>query len=215
MQWSKRKLQILIAVLAAVLISVSGVANVMAKYATKTEINGQVTITADLGQIGIWETTVTYNTTTGSFTKGVFEGQVDKTYSYPIIPGYDIPKDTIVRVDKDSNDDGTDDAIVPAYVYLIIVETNITSQEKGIQYTLESHWKPVDGYSGVYVYSDANGPVQVSSSVDIRVLVGNHIFVSQYVNQNVTSQVSLKFTATMRQVITGQTAAQIYESDAY
>ena len=207
MQWSKRKLQILIAVLAVVLVSVSGVATVMAKYATKTEINGQVTITADLGQIGIWETTVTYTAADG-FVKGTFEGQGNKTYSYPIIPGYDIPKDTIVRVEKDAGS-------VPSYVYLV-VETDITSNEKGIRYTLESHWKPVDGHPGVYVYSDSNGDaIAVSSSIDIGVLVGDHIFVSQYVNQNVTSQVSLKFTAMMRQVLTGQTAAQIYESEDY
>ena len=209
MQWSKRKLQILIAVLAVVLVSVSGVANVMAKYATKTEINGQVTITADLGQIGIWETTVTYTAENG-FVKGTVELQSNRAYSYPIIPGQDIPKETIVRVEKKTGS-------LPAYVYLI-VETNITSQEKGIQYTLESHWQPVDGHPGVYVYSDANGPVQVSSSRDIDVLFDKYIFVSQDVYQTISGDIDefeLTFTATMRQVLTGKTAAEIYGSKDY
>lgn len=193
MHLSRRKLQILIAVLAVIVIALSGVADVMAKYTSKQSITGQVTLTADIGQVGVWETTVTYDAAEG-YVKGAMEGQGGKSYSYPIIPGLDIPKDTIVKVVKDAGS-------VPAYVYLI-VDTNITSSENGIQYTLEGCWLPLgDEYPGVYVYCDPDTkePVAVSSSIDIDVLVNDYIYVSQNVNKNVISQVYLNLYARLGQ----------------
>lgn len=234
MQWSKRKLQILIAVLAVILITLSGTAGVMAKYATTTTIPGQVTLTADIGQVGVWETPVEYSLTGGYVFIPSADSQDGKVYatshSYTIIPGLDIPKDTIVRVDKDLDNDTnrTDDALVPAYVYLIVETTNltidgniITSGDNGILCTLETHWKALgDPYPGVYVYCnpDTKEPVAVSSSIDIGVLVNDYIYVSQYVYQNISDEIDefqLEFTATMRQYVNGKTAEEIYSSDQY
>lgn len=216
MRWNERKLQILLALLVAALITLSGVSGVMAKYSTQEGINGQITYTAAIGQIGIWERPVSY-TATGGFTIGENREFAQKGKSYPIIPGLDIPKDTIVKVDRDNNDDGIDDALTPAYVYLI-VDTNIVSDPYGVSYTLDSCWRPIDStkHPGVYVYSDNSGnAVALNSSVEIPVLVGEKLFVSQHVTGRVTDTVYMNFSVKMRQIVGEQTPAQIYESAGY
>lgn len=213
MQWSKRKLRILIAVLTVVLLMLSGTAGVMAKYATQETIGGQLTISANIGQIGVWDIPVEYNAATG-YTKSETGYEHISSMSYSVIPGLDIPKDTIVRVDKnlDNDVDSADEANVPVYVYLII-KKDFTPSDNGINYTLESCWKELDSlkYPGVYVYSDANGPIALSSSADIPILVNDYIYVSQYVS----GTFELKFEATMRQIYGNKSAAEIYSSDGF
>lgn len=173
-----------------------------AKYVTQKQTPGTVTITADIGTIEIWETPVTYSTTAG-YTPGADRQKSDSSYSYIMIPGLDIPKDPVVKITKESN--------LAAYVY-ITVNTDITSSDTGVKYTLESCWKPVEEHAGVYVYCNGEGnPIEVTTSVDISILVDNTIYVSQYLKHNVSGSCYLKFSATMRQAVEGKSAKEIYE----
>lgn len=216
MHWSRRKLQILIAILAAVLISLSGVAEVMAKYTNKTEINGQLTLTANIGQIGVWEIPVEYGLTTGYQKAG--ENYVHKDgETYSIIPGLDIPKDTVVMIkEKDP---------APVYVYLK-VHRNFTSNSNGISYSINTNdWvylktETVDGLDvDVYYYKTIVDDQTFSNGEGtIKILSDDYIHISQNVYQNISGEIDefqLKFTATMRQVISGKTAAEIYGSTGY
>ncbi len=193
MQWSKRKLRILIAVLTVVLLMLSGTAGVMAKYATQETVGGQLTITADLGEIKVQEHKAEPQDD-GSYKLNM--SSLVSSNPYNLIPGLDVPKDPHVVIDKDNN--------MPVYVF-IKVETDITAGS-GITYQLADCWKPVEGTTNIYVYSEGNVAKPVTGDETIYILKtpdgSNHeIMVSQ--DLSISNNVSLNFYAAMSQVTAG------------
>lgn len=174
-----------------------------AKYVAQLKVGGSLSITANLGSITVKESVASPNTD-GSYTLG--SATTNSGNTYEIIPGLDIPKNPYVTVYVAS--------AIPVYVY-IVVDQDFTNSPDGISYELEDCWKPVTGYTNVYVYSNSDGPIQVSSDATIDILKNDMVYVSQHLKANVKTSVYLKFTATMRQAVDGQTAEQIYANTNY
>ena len=173
-----------------------------AKYVSQEQTAGQVTITADIGTIVLQESKANRQPS-GAYTLDT-ANQVAEN-SYELIPGLDIPKDPHVVITKP-------DAL-PVYVY-VEVDTNIPASS-AVVYQLADCWKLVSGTPNVYVYSDNNGPIAVTSSIErLDILTKpegslHEIRVGQELN--LSGEVNLTFHAYMYQAIAGKTAAEVYQ----
>jgi len=179
------------------------------KYIFNKNFNGTVTIQANLGSITVLEHTAT-RMIDGSYK--LLDSTTNKN-SYIIIPGLDIPKDPYVVVNKTSS--------IPVYVFIEVTDTIQPADKSVITYQVDTkNWKELNGVAGknggkVYVYATGDMAQQVISSIGtIQILDQNKVFVHQDLKQ-VTSNVSINFYACMRQVVTGQTPAEIYISTNY
>lgn len=167
-----------------VLLSLSGV--VYAKYVAEKELNGNVTIKAELGEIALYEHKAIKNDS------GQYELNPDKTVSGntydTVIPGLDIPKDPYIVI--------TDKTEIPAYVFLLVHET---AWPNTMEYELEKHWKPLLGYNNVYVYSDNGDPIKVTGDIEtIKIIENDVITVSQ--SYTGPDETKLTFSACMGQI---------------
>lgn len=192
---SKRSLQILVVVLSIILIFLSATAGVMAKYVTEKTFTGSVTIKADLGNIAVQEHKAVRQND-GSYVLGT---EVVTENAYTLIPGLDVPKDPFVTVTNKSS--------IPVYVFLKIETDTLPNT---VTYQLESCWKTVDGYAGVYVYSDDNGPIAVKADCTISVLQNDTVYVSQDLKGSISGSVTLSFSASMGQTAAGADASAVY-----
>lgn len=182
-----------------VLLSLSGV--VYAKYVAEKELNGNVTIKAELGKIALYEHEANKKAS------GQYELNTDKTVSDntydTVIPGLDIPKDPYVEI--------TNKTQIPAYVFLIV---NETAWPNTMEYELEEHWKPLSGYDDVYVYSNNDGPIKVTGNIaTIKIIENDTITVSQ--EYTGPDEANLTFSACMGQVGTKGDNTDMTANDVY
>jgi hypothetical protein len=106
-----------------------------------------------------------------------------------------------VKIDNNSD--------IPAYLF-IVVDTNIPD-DSGVTYSLEACWKPLEGYSNVYVYSKNNEALNVAGkTTNIQILQDDLIYVSQYLK--LSGSVYLNFRACMGQIFKDATPEMVYES---
>lgn len=179
---------------AVLLISMAGGA-AYAKYVTGQQFSGSVTVTANIGTVEIWQTPVAYGETVG-FTENGDPKRVEEAASYLLIPGVDIPNDAYVKI--------TDNTGIEAYVYLKVEATLEQEYEGFVYYALAAGWQLLDGYSNVYYTT-------VSSDAELPILSNGCIYVSQYLKDHISGEVSLRFSATLRQTVDGKTPEEIYE----
>lgn len=191
----------LLIVLMLLLLTLAG--NAVGKYVTTAEITGNVTFTARLAKnMELRESTITRNpdgshsTTAETITEG--------TQPYVLLPGVDVPKDTHIVI--------TGKTEIDAYLYLVV--ENAPAADSGLIYELEDWWQPLEGYSGVYVYSDGNkDAIPIDNGTrgldNIGILKNDTIEVSQYVKHN--TDLNLNFTAVMKEISDSTlTAEQVY-----
>lgn len=194
----RRRLFLTILVLCVLLTGLCTVA--YAKYIYNEQKGGTVTITAQLGTITLQESKAV-KAADGSY---ALTDEKVSANAYFLMPGVDVPKDPRVEITKPNN--------IPVYVY-IKMDTNIPA-DSGVVYQLESCWKPVAGFPGVYVYAEAGQAKAVTDDMQINVLAipagsQHEIRVSQ--NLKLTEQVKLDFTAYMYQTAAGNTAEEVYQ----
>ena len=193
-------------IVAALLLSMLGGA-AYAKYVMDYNAgNGTVNITANLGKVEIWEGSLTFAAPNG-YTLGERKASND-SYSYILIPGYDIPKDSSVHI--------TEKSAIGAYIFLE-VHTNIQNDPNGVSYAIMDHWIRIPELTGVhggdvYYYNAGiiNGPLQDS---DLYILVDNKITVSQKLKgANISTSVFMNFYASMGQADAGNSAEEVYRA---
>ena len=170
------------------------VGNAYAKYVTQKEVQGNINITARLGNIALCEHKVTWNKE--AYVKD--NNELVSNNDYALIPGMTIPKDTYVKI--------TEKTPISVYVYLEVVGGSAVS------YAIDtSNWQvlaEVIGANGgtVYVYkekvagqTDAIEKINIFQNQQIRVnsdaTPGNEQFVIH---------------ATMYQTAAGNDAAAVY-----
>ena len=186
----KIKLILIVLILITLTLSVA-VSNAYAKYVAKENINGSLTVTAELGNISVEEADV----------------------STLIIPGVDINVDHSVKISNKSP--------ISAYVYLVvetnILEAHNISFEPSSSWKKISGVESGNRATTVYVYADSHGaPVAVDNEVtgdnDFLIPINGVLEVSQYVNNSVPESVDIKFTALMYQTAAGSDASEVYEN---
>ena len=174
------------------------VGNAYAKYVTQKEVQGNINITARLGNIALWEHEVTWN-------KQAYVMDNNKLVSYNesdnkcvLIPGMTIPKDTYVNI--------TGKTPISVYVYLEVVGGSAVS------YAIDtSNWQvlaEVIGANGgtVYVYKDI-----VAGQTDAIEKI--NIFQNQQIRVNsdaTPGNEQFVIHATMYQTAAGNDAAAVY-----
>lgn len=175
---------------------------VYAKYIYNEGSQVNISINASLGTVAVLEHEArknpdgTYTLETGKAPLGAGQGN-----SYILIPGLDVAKDPFVKIDNNSD--------IPAYLF-IVVDTNIPD-DSGVTYSLEACWKPLEGYSNVYVYSENNEALNVAGKMtNIQILQDDLIYVSQYLKPS--GSVYLNFRACMGQIFKDATPEMVYES---
>ncbi len=187
---------------------------VYSKYVKQDKLDGQISITAELGTIQLLEHQAK-KTDKGNyeFTEVLYDGTVGKegnTYDH-VLPGLDIPKDPYIKVEGKTP--------IPAYIFVeVVADTNFDEYNGHVQnklaYSLTSSWKKLDiaGENGgtVYVYVDGEGnPIKVTGNIsELHILVDDKIIVSQKVN--IEGEASLQFYATMAQAVNEKTPEEIY-----
>ena len=183
---------ICIAVLSLILTAFCGY--VYSKYIKNETMKGSLTITAELGDITVWEHKAEQNKD-GSYQ--LDDGQKVQQNFYYLIPGLDIPKDPCVEI--------TDHSSVPVYVF-IKVDTNLTDAHQ-VSYQLQDCWQLVAGTANIYVYCVDGTPCPVTGDMEIQILKDDMVEVKQ--GLQVTGQVYLNFTAAMSQQDAGLDAAKV------
>ena len=182
------------------LILLTALTGAYAKYVTERSLTGTLTVHANIGTVIVQEHKVTEPQSDGSYT---LSGETTDSNTYSVVlPGLDLPKDPHVVISGVTAD-------IPVYVF-IKVENNTLPNT--MTYELRDDWKSVDGHAGVYVYSDTNGPVQVTGDRTVYILTNNEIVVSQELLHSTVGDWELSFSACMKQYVTGQSAKQIYEN---
>lgn len=182
------------------LILLTALTGAYAKYVTERSLTGTLTVTADIGTVTVQEHKAVPQSD-GSYTLSGETTTDGNTYSV-VLPGLNLPKDPHVVISGVTAD-------IPVYVF-IKVETDTLPDT--MTYELHDDWKPVDDYTDVYVYSDTNGPVQVTENQTIYILTNNEIVVSQKLLHSNVGDWELSFSACMKQYVSGQSAKQIYEN---
>ena len=181
-----RKIKFILSVLIVMTLVLSvAVSNAYAKYVSSKNINGSLTVTAELGKIDIEEATV----------------------STAIIPGVDININHSVKISEKSS--------IPVYVYLVvetnILEAHNLSFEPSSSWKKINSTEASNKSIIVYVYVDSNG-TPISVDRDVTIPINGILEVSQYVNNSVPSSVNMKFTALMYQTAAGNDASEVYEN---
>ena len=188
---------------------------VYSKYVKQDKLDGQISITAELGTIQLLEHQAK-KTDKGNyeFTEVLYDGTVGKkgnTYDH-VLPGLDIPKDPYIKVEGKTP--------IPAYIFVeVVADANFDEYNGHVQnklaYSLTSSWKKLDiaGENGgtVYVYVDGEGnPIKVTGNIfELHILVDDKIIVSQKVS--IAPPAKLKFYATMAQAYSNDAVA-VYNS---
>lgn len=190
-QRQRRRLIITIAALSLILTTLCGV--VQAKYIANRQVEGSVTISAQLGTIALQEHKAVRQAD-GSYK--LTQNPVT-TNTYILMPGVDVPKDPYVVI--------SDKTPIEAYVY-IKVESTLPNT---VAYSLEGHWKPVTGCTGVYVYAPGGTPKAVTENGTIQILTNDTLTVSQ--KYSGSDWVELNFTAYLYQTAAGDTPEAVYK----
>lgn len=191
-----------VGILAVLLLSVL-IGSAIGKYTTTVPVSGTVTFKASLAtSITLQEHKATRNAD-GSYTLSTTETVTSQ--SYTLLPGLDIPKDPYITITGKT----------PIEAYLFLVVKNRPSENTGIICNLADCWKPVTGYTDVYVYSDANGAVKITDQTagieKIKIIQGDKIYVNQ--GLNLSGSLSLSFSACMAEAVSGTTAAEVYQTN--
>lgn len=207
----KKGLLIGLAVQIAILAVVGGF--VYSKYVKQDQLNGTLSITAELGTIQLLEHEAV-KTLKGNyeFTEVLYDGTAGKegnTYDH-VLPGLDIPKDPHIVV--------TGKTPIPAYIFVeVLADENFEQSNEHVQnklaYQLTSDWKKlaVAGKHGgiVYVYAGGDNAIAVTGNIDkLPILVGDKITVSQKVD--IENKASIQFYAAMAETVEGKTPEEIY-----
>ena len=206
-----RKKIALISVIAVAVIILAVVAGfVYSKYIKEDELDGTITISADLGQIQMLESPAEKQPD-GSYVLDKTKDPVTSN-TYPIVlPGFDIPKDPYVYITEKSS--------IPVYVYIEVLSTLGTSN---ISFNLTENWISL-GQKGpkggdVYVYGVERNGVKVPVALDnaaipddlkIPVLAGNKVIVRDQLDKN-AKNLKLEFYAYMAETASGDTPAEVY-----
>ena len=170
------------------------VGNAYAKYVTQKEVQGNINITAGLGNIALCEHKVTWNNQAYVMDESTLVSFND----YALIPGMTIPKDTYVNI--------TGKTPISVYVYLEVVGGSAVS------YAIDdTNWKTLDGVIGmnggtVYVYKDI-----VTGQTDAIEKI--NIFQNQQIRVNsdaTPGNEQFVIHATMYQTAAGNDAAAVY-----
>lgn len=181
MQWSKRKLRILIAVLTVVLLMLSGTAGVMAKYATQETVGGQLTIMADLGEI-------TLNAT---------------AQEYTLLPGVDESHNATVSLSNMS--------AIPAYVFLVFEMSENYSDTRVDLELDENWLKVSKSEAkAVYVYAPGGTAKKVTASDSISKIDFTYTMIASQFLLSSNNSVKLTITACMGQATAGDTVETVY-----
>lgn len=212
----KRGLLIGLAVQLVILAVVGGF--VYSKYVKQDKLDGQISITAELGTIQLLEHEAE-KADNGQYTLNTSVTPVTtNTYDH-VLPGLDIPKDPYIKVEGKTP--------IPAYIFVEVVEDNndnFALYEKGasdvekhkiekLAYRLTDSWHSLGkiGKNGgtVYVYASGDTAISVKGNIDkLSILEGDKIIVSQKVS--IDPPAKLEFYATMAQAVNGKTPAEIY-----
>ncbi len=196
-----------ILVVLTLLVSVSLMGFLGAKYVKEIPFSGNVTITANLAnKFTLLESSVNM-LDSGQYIIDNTKPKVESN-SYFVLPGVDIPKDPEITIIGKTN--------VRAYLYLEVVNT-LGSE---IQFELNDagRWKKLDGAvpknlgATVYVYTTDGTNVMVFDGTEgdttISLIKDNKLTVPS--STKLTSNLSLNFYASLLQVVDGQSAEQIY-----
>ena len=193
---TRKRLLVTIAVLSIFLASLCGVAQ--AKYIHTAQLQGSVTVKADLGEVTVKEHQA-IRKADGSYELGSEEVTSN---SYILIPGLDVPKDPFVTV--------TNKSPIEAYVFVEVVST---LGESAITYEIDTdNWTElgITGKNSGKVYAYKN---PVSANIGpIYILKDNHVTVGQKLLHMDTTDLGLTFYASMGQVAAGNTQADVYNS---
>lgn len=182
------------------LILLTALTGAYAKYVTERSLTGTLTVQANIGTVKVQEHKINLQPD-GAYTLLDTIAEGDQIYD-TVLPGLNVPKDPHVVISGVTAD-------IPVYVF-IKVETDTLPDT--MTYELRDDWKPVDDYTDVYVYSDTNGPVQVTGDRTVYILTNNEIVVSQKLLHSNVGDWELSFSACMKQYVSGQSAKQIYEN---
>lgn len=198
---TKRK-ALLLSLCAVLLVAVSVMGTIA--YLTSTD---NVTNTFTVGSVAITlDETDVDNSTVGA--------ERDKANSYKLIPGHTYTKDPIIHVGANSED---------CYLFVKVVneiaaieEDDTAARKTKIASQMRAKgWVAVDGQTGVYVYTDANGNKAVSAGSDITVFESFKI--SGSVNNNTLAKYSGKTVtvtayAVQKDGFESNTAAEIWST---
>lgn len=115
----------------------------------------------------------------------------DGNETISLIPGADITRDPRVEVSGKTE--------VPAYLFL---EVDSETEVSTVTFALQPCWKPIVEGASVHVYSDSDGnPIVIDDKTtgleSIGILQGNTIYVSQYLKQGTTF--NLTFSAVLKE----------------
>ncbi len=180
-----------VALMICVSLALSGF--LFAKYTKDLNFSGNVTISANLAKnFSLYEHKAVADN------KGVYSLTAQKVESneYMVLPGVSIPKDPTVKIEKKTN--------IKAYLYLEVVDGLAGS---GITYSLEDHWKSLDGANAtstggkIYVYSVENTPFVfdgTTANYDIGVIKGDVLQVAN--NAKPSAALNLAFYAYLVQI---------------
>jgi len=179
-KFSKREKITLISLLLVLLTATAIIAGtVAAKYITEKRMPGSIKVSVELAKdIVMFEHEVT-RTDDGNYVTGATEVTGN---TYKLMPGVDIPKDPTVRIIGYTG--------LPAYVYVEVVG----EPTKNVSFAIDDGWAPlmdgetqVKGPKGGKVYyrvlKAAEGETY-PNDVDINVLNGKQVTVSQWVERN-------------------------------
>lgn len=187
---------------------------VYSKYVKQDKLDGQISITAELGTIQLLEhEAVKTDKGNYEFTEVLYDGTVGKegnTYDH-VLPGLDIPKDPYIKVEGKTP--------IPAYIFVeVVADVNFDEYNGHVQnklaYSLTSSWKKLESVTGehggsVYVYASGDTAISVIGNIDkLSILEGDKIIVSQKVS--IDPPAKLEFYASMAQAVNGKTPAEIY-----
>lgn len=127
-----------------------------------------------------------------TFTVGnVGIGLTETTEDYKMIPGKTLAKDPMVTVEAGSE---------ACYLFVKVEETMPTVENPAggnyafsdyLDYDVASSWTPVDGYTGLYVYTgEDTTPDAVSADSEYYILDGNKVHVLDSVTNEMLNAVS-------------------------
>lgn len=182
---------------------------VYSKYVKQDKLDGQISITAELGTIQLLEHEAE-KADNGQYTLNTSVAPVTtNTYDH-VLPGLDIPKDPYIKVEGKTP--------IPAYIFVeVVADENFDEYNGHVQnklaYSLTSSWKKLESVTGehggsVYVYASGDTAISVIGNIDkLSILEGDKIIVSQKVN--ITTPAELKFYAMMGQAY--DTPTKVYD----
>ena len=193
---------VLMIALSLIVVSAAIAGVVSAKYVKQVQTPGKITVSAKLAdKIEVKEHEATRGTD-GTYTLGTAEVE---TNSYMLMPGVDIPKDPFVRV--------TGYTGMPAYLFVKIDNTLPGT----VTFTPASGWTALSDNAGVYYRELGKNNVPAEGALVIPVLAADNSRNTLTVSDRLArpgQAYTLSFTAYIAQKVTGQTAAEAYQTAA-